>query len=154
MYTWKQKNKLITYSNRETDSNLPITNINWLWFKSNSNSCILFPRLWEGDVTENNKFAFTQLLFLNIRGNQSKLRMTVQAFQTLFCFYKPEHAMPVVVQEQIQCIKCSILALMRKFFLSEWLMSGLYVLNAPSSLYNRKNSANTLSDAEVQVMAY
>lgn len=62
--------------------------------------------------------------------------------------------MPVVVQQQIQCIKRSILVLMRKCFLSEGLIRGLYVLNAPSSLYNRKNSAKTLSDAEVQATAY
>jgi len=62
--------------------------------------------------------------------------------------------MPVVAQQQIQCIKRSILASMRKCFLSEGLITGLYVLNAPSSLYNRKNSGNTLSDAEVQATAY
>lgn len=39
----------------------------------------------EGDVFENNKFAFTQFLFLNIRRNQSKLWTTVQA---VLPFYK------------------------------------------------------------------
>lgn len=51
----------------------------------------------EGDVFENNKFAFTEFLFLNIRRNQSKLWTAVQALQTLLPFYKPVCIMSVEI---------------------------------------------------------
>lgn len=51
----------------------------------------------EGDVFENNKFAFTQFLFLNIRRNQSKLWTSVQAVQTLLPFYQPVCIVSVAV---------------------------------------------------------
>lgn len=98
----------------------------------------------EGDGFESNKFTFTQFLFLNIRRSQSKLWPPVQALQTLFlsinqcalCQWKYNNRYSALLHTEI-----SILVVTGQLLL-EGLITGPYVLNAPSSLHNSRNSAH------------